>query len=408
MALVLGAHVAGCGWVGLELVDPRTSRADAGDHVDTGVVADAADGRDTGALGDAASDCADACTCDPATLAAYTHRYTFDEASGTSARDELGGPSAVLSHFGGSFWRPAALSNGLSFDGVDDLATVGALGSTTRTLSFYLSTDASTLSLSQTAWAAPTSTGSPKNDWKEPQNAYTRDGRFTNYGTLGGFAQAQDYAGFEFALPAGAAVRGVEVTTTSQNTLSLTSTFGVMLSWDGGATFTSAKNAPLVLSGDFKYGGATDDWGHAFTASELGAPFRLRLRSEGVPLLVLSQGVDAVAARVHFAPIAVPRVVMAIAPGTRVETSDGGIALVGFPAGTIVYVDGQLGSSLGAGFHHVTIVAPSALDVSALSFGGPSQDGALLDGVLDDVRTYDAALSASEVRGLYTPAACAP
>jgi hypothetical protein len=426
----LGLHVAGCGWVGLELLEPRTPLMDGGASAEAGTVLDDADVGDAqqlltdgavtdgavtdGALTDGAVtdgacanvDAGGVCVC--AAPPPYSHRYTFDETNGSTARDSVGGANATLSGFAGTPWQAAVLANGLEFDGVGAVANVGTLPSALRTLAFYVRVDSTTLTQSVSPWAAPTSTGSPNDDWNQPQNAYARDGRFTNFGAVLGFAQSQDYAGFDFGLSNGAQVRGIEVTTNSQNTLGLSATFGVSLSWNGGGSYTGRKDAPLLFTGDFSYGGATDTWGHAFTPSELGAPFRLRLQSAGVPLLTLSQGVDSVAARIHFAPISVPRVVMTLAPGVRVELADSGVSLVGFPAGSVIYVDGEVGSVLGAGFHHVAVVAPSALAASALSFGGPSAAGALLDGALDDVRIYDAALSASQVRTLYQDPTCAP
>lgn len=429
-------HVAGCGWVGLELLEPQTPGeagteldATAGELDEAGSTRDDAATSDDGAppssdaalsdaqllepeggLPDSACEAEDAggvCGCGVSPPPAYRHRYAFDETSGSTARDEVAGANAALVGFSGAAFRPAVLANGLDFDGVDDVASVGALPSALRTLTFYLSVDAYTLSQTVSVWAQPTSTGSPANQWRDPANAYARDGRFANFSALG-FSQAQDYAGFAFALPSGAVVRGIEVMTTSQNTLGLTATFGVSLSWNGGGNFTARRDAPLLYTGDSTFGGASDTWGHAFTAAELGAPFRLRLESAGVPLLPLSQGVDALTARVHITPVALPRVVMVLAANVRVELTEGGLSLVGFPAGSAIYVDGAPGSALGAGFHHVAIVTPSALTASALSFGGPSSQGASFDGVLDDVRIYDAALSASDVLTVFRSPACLP
>jgi len=114
--------------------------------------------------------------------------------------------------------------------------------------------------------------------------------RFYNYG---------------FVVPAGAAVNGVEV----RVDVRLDNGPGyicIQLSWDGGVSWTAPKQTPNLTSSFAAYsvGGASDTWGHAWTASELSnTNFRLRV------IDVASSGngrfrLDWIGAQVYYTPAA--------------------------------------------------------------------------------------------------------
>lgn len=83
-----------------------------------------------------------------------------------------------------------------------------------------------------------------------------------------------------------------------------------------------------------------------------------------------------------------------------IEVISGVITANNFISPTI-YVDGAVGSTIRAGkWHHVTITTSSNVDASQLYFGRIGSG--YLSGSLDDVRLYNRALSAGEVRQLYS------
>jgi len=83
------------------------------------------------------------------------------------------------------------------------------------------------------------------------------------------------------ALPSGASVKGIEVVLDAR----VDSNFGtrgicVQLSWNGGASWTSAKATPNMSTSFVQYtlGSASDTWGRSWTEAELSnANFRVRV-----------------------------------------------------------------------------------------------------------------------------------
>ena len=61
-----------------------------------------------------------------------------------------------------------------------------------------------------TGWKSPTGTGDNYNQWTNPTNAYSSD---DNYATaaIAGASKCQDYTNFNFDIPAGATIDGVEI-----------------------------------------------------------------------------------------------------------------------------------------------------------------------------------------------------
>ncbi len=114
-----------------------------------------------------------------------------------------------------------------------------------------------------------------------PTYAYGDD---TSYASnINGAADRHRYYNYGISIPADATVNGIAVrldwrldSTTGTNSM------GVELSWDGGTTWTAAKNNTTeskTMHTD-TLGGSTDTWGHTWTAAQLGdANFRVRLTS---------------------------------------------------------------------------------------------------------------------------------
>lgn len=83
----------------------------------------------------------------------------------------------------------------------------------------------------------------------------------------------------------------------------------------------------------------------------------------------------------------------------NIEVSSGTITANNFTSPTI-YVDGEVSSTITADeWHHVVVTTGTNISASDLDIGRVG--GSYFDGVLDDVRTYDRALSAGEVERLY-------
>jgi hypothetical protein len=69
-------------------------------------------------------------------------------------------------------------------------------------------------------------------------------------------------------------------------------------------------------------------------------------------------------------------------------------------------VDRNLGSNVDTAFHHVVIVSPAALDVSALQLGRVGAEPLPFDGMLDEVKVFTQPLTSADVNTLFTNAAC--
>lgn len=76
------------------------------------------------------------------------------------------------------------------------------------------------------------------------------------------------------------------------------------------------------------------------------------------------------------------------------------ITATSFPGTTSIYVDGSSASAVvTTGWHHVTITDTTGVNASAFQIGRVSTE--YFDGIIDDIRVYNRALSASEVGRLY-------
>jgi len=96
------------------------------------------------------------------------------------------------------------------------------------------------------------------------------------------------------------------------------------------------------------------------------------------------------------------RTIMGFSVGEEIYlNSSSEVAESGFLDTTIIYVDGAVSPSVGTGWHHVVITNATGLSVGELKIGSDAFDSANFDGRLDDVRIYNRALSASEVKRLY-------
>ncbi len=144
----------------------------------------------------------------------------------------------------------------------------------------------STASASDTGLKSPSAnavdTGGDGNGFElNPTYAYGDD---TSYASnVNGAADRHRYYNYGISIPTDSTINGIAVrldwrldSTTGTNSM------GVELSWDGGTTWTAAKNNTTESTSMHTntLGGSTDTWGHTWTAAQLGdANFRVRLTS---------------------------------------------------------------------------------------------------------------------------------
>ncbi|MEX1007250.1 MAG: hypothetical protein WD271_05335, partial [Acidimicrobiia bacterium] len=167
-----------------------------------------------------------------------------------------------------------------------------------------------------TGWSSPTAqapdSGGDGNGYQtSPGNALGDDGSFaldTNSGTSSSTSctsSSKDkhrFSGYSITPPAGATVKGVEV----QLQAKVDSTSGspklcIQLSWNGGTSWTSAKATSTLTNTEAArvLGSASDTWGRAWSASDLGSNFRVRV-IDVASSTARDFSLDWVAVRVHY------------------------------------------------------------------------------------------------------------
>lgn len=141
---------------------------------------------------------------------------------------------------------------------------------------------------------SPVTSGSGDNNGFEvsPANAGADDGLYAVDNNSGSGTQISCtnlrkdrhiFRNYGLALPAGAAVSGIEVRLGARaDSTTGSPRFCVELSWDGGITWTAPQASGVINTskGNYIVGGASDTWGRAWSSADLSdAGFRLRLSS---------------------------------------------------------------------------------------------------------------------------------
>ena len=146
---------------------------------------------------------------------------------------------------------------------------------------------------SPTANAPVTSSAGDNNGFQtNPANAHADDGLFavdTNSGSgtgtscTGSGKDKHLFYNYNFSIPTGATIRGIEVRLDAKvDSTSGSPKLCVQLSWNGGASWTSAKSTSRLTTSEATYvlGGASDLWGRSWTAGNFGnTSFRVRVIS---------------------------------------------------------------------------------------------------------------------------------
>jgi hypothetical protein len=108
-------------------------------------------------------------------------------------------------------------------------------------------------------------------------------GTNTSTGCADSSKDRHDFYNYGISVPAGNTITGITVRLDawiSSTTSTTTRRMCVQLSWDGGTSWTTAKQTPNLTTSQQSYtlGASDDDWGHAWTLSELSnANFRVRI-----------------------------------------------------------------------------------------------------------------------------------
>ena len=132
--------------------------------------------------------------------------------------------------------------------------------------------------MADTGFKNATATGDDHNQWTNPTYAYTSD---NNYASQGGANLLQDYYNFTFGVSSGATIDGIEATWEGEQSGPYTGNMmDVDISWNGGATYTSAKTiVDNSGSGDITVtlGSSSDTWGRSWSDTDFSnTNFRIR------------------------------------------------------------------------------------------------------------------------------------
>ena len=228
------------------------------------------------------------------------------EGAGCTSFTGLGGTSANTSTYTDSSvtagityrYRVVAYNDG-GFSSYSNIVSIvaGAAGtpsptpSPTNTPTNTPAPVTSTGYLSPSANAAQTSSSGDNNGYQtSPANAYANDSSVatdTNSGTNNNTTCSNNgkdkhrYSNFNFNIPATAVIRGIQVRLDARaDATSGSPKICVQLSWDGGATWTTAESTAALGTAEATYtlGGVSDTWGRTWTPGNFSnANFRIRV-----------------------------------------------------------------------------------------------------------------------------------
>ena len=161
-----------------------------------------------------------------------------------------------------------------------------------------------------TGYKNPTTTGSPRNDFTSPSNAFSSDDTRSTATTLG---LKQDYATFVLGVPADATINGIEVSVEWRAGFSSSPNknyLDIDLSWDAGVAYTTIKTQNQTAGDPDNYvssGGSADIWGRTWAAADFSdANFRCRLSYGGEEDADMSLEVDHLRVKVfHTQPASI-------------------------------------------------------------------------------------------------------
>jgi hypothetical protein len=173
-------------------------------------------------------------------------------------------------------------------------ANDGQADSNMATVSITVTASPTTTALhNPTAHAPVTSNAGDKNGFQtNPANAYANDGLFavdTNSGNDSSTSCTSSkkdkhlFYNYGFAVPAGSTIKGIEVRLDAKvDSTSGSPKLCVQLSWNGGASWTTAKSTARLTQSESTYllGNASELWGRTWSVGDVSNPnFRVRVIS---------------------------------------------------------------------------------------------------------------------------------
>jgi len=120
--------------------------------------------------------------------------------------------------------------------------------------------------MADTGWKSPQATGGVYNDFTTPANAYTSNNQYASRLMADGFTYRQSYSNFDFGIPAGATINGIEVKIEGYSSTQIVlwhfihSTSGGQ---DGSDTITHHTSEDTQI-----IGGPTDLWSCSWVSSD--------------------------------------------------------------------------------------------------------------------------------------------
>ena len=154
-----------------------------------------------------------------------------------------------------------------------------------------------------TGFLNPSATGDDYNQWSNPSLAYASDNQDASEDRN---LQQQDWFNFNFVIPAGAAIEGIQVDVEGNNQWEANG-IDIELSWDGGTTYTTSGYGaiwPLSSSDSYQtFGDSVDTWGRTWAATDFSnANFRIRFTKKG-SIDYYAFEVDHIQAKVYYTPL---------------------------------------------------------------------------------------------------------
>ncbi len=265
------------------------------------------------------------------------------------------------------------------FIGYGEYISVGNIGSEIKTIEFWMKpSNLGSGGPTETDWKSPTATGDGYNQWSNPANTFTSDDLYAEEEVPN---EIQDWYNFNFNVPNGATIDGIEVNV--EATASSISGADAALSWDGGFSYTSeALNTWSISEENKTFGGPGDTWGRTWSSDDFtNSNFGIRLtRSPHNPGTNLS--VDYIIIKVYYTYVSM-KIINLNSPA-HIDIVGGDLLTTNFPGTTTIYIDGIINSSLTTNWHYVVITDTNGVNVSEMEIGRVSTD--YFDGWIDELR----------------------
>ena len=264
------------------------------------------------------------------------------------------------------------------FEGVNEFITIGNVGSEIKSIEFWMNPSSlGSGGPTETSWKNPSATGDDYNNWTNPENAYTSDNLYADEITQG---DEQDWYNFNFIVPNGATIDGIQVNVEASST----NVEGfAALSWDGGSSYTSEKSNSWTSEENKTFGSSDDLWGRTAWSSDdfTNGNFRIKLK-RGTQNPGTNLRVDCITIKIYYTYKFMR--IIDLDGISRIEIVEEKLLTTNFPGTTTIYIDGVVDSSLTADWHYVVITNSLGLDVSAMEIGRVSTD--YFEGKIDELR----------------------